>query len=80
MNDALKNSQIDIALPAAPFTDQILAAKTGTLVADYQADLADPVTIYSAWAMTRSYKAAHPDVAPGFQAIAARGDRFHRQE
>jgi NitT/TauT family transport system substrate-binding protein len=68
MNDALKDSRIDIALPAAPFTDQILAAKTGTLVADYQADLADPVTIYSAWAMTRAYKAAHPEVAPAFKA------------
>ena len=67
MNDALKNGQIDIALPAAPFTDQILAAKTGTLVADYQADLADPFTIYSAWAMTRRYKAAHPEVAPAFK-------------
>jgi NitT/TauT family transport system substrate-binding protein len=67
MNDALKNSQIDIALPAAPFTDQILKAGTGTLVTDYQAELADPVTIYSAWAMTRAYKAAHPDVAPAFK-------------
>jgi NitT/TauT family transport system substrate-binding protein len=68
MNDALKDSRIDIALPAAPFTDQILKAGTGALVADYQADLADPVTIYSAWAMTRSYKAAHPEVAPAFKA------------
>ncbi|HEX4194342.1 MAG TPA: ABC transporter substrate-binding protein, partial [Stellaceae bacterium] len=67
MNDALKNSQIDIALPAAPFTDQILKAGTGTLVTDYQAELADPVTIYSAWAMTRAYKAAHPEVAPAFK-------------
>jgi NitT/TauT family transport system substrate-binding protein len=67
MNDALKNGQIDIALPAAPFTDQILKAGTGTLVADYQADLADPFTIYSAWAMTRAYKAAHPEVAPAFK-------------
>ena len=31
MNDALKDGQIDIALPAAPFTDQILAAKSGVV-------------------------------------------------
>jgi NitT/TauT family transport system substrate-binding protein len=71
MSDALKNGQVDIALPAAPFTDQIMAAKTGTLVADYQADLADPFTVYSVWAMERNYAAAHPDVAPAFKASIA---------
>ena len=68
MNDALKDGRVDVALPAAPFTDQILAAKTGTLVADYQADLADPFTVYSVWAMERKYQAAHPEVAPAFKA------------
>jgi NitT/TauT family transport system substrate-binding protein len=71
MNDALKNGQVDFALPAAPFTDQILAAKTGTLVADYQADLADPFTVYSVWAMERKYAAAHPEIAPAFKASIA---------
>ena len=53
MNDALKNGQVDIALPAAPFTDQISRRRPATMVADYQADLADPVTVYSVWAMLR---------------------------
>jgi NitT/TauT family transport system substrate-binding protein len=68
MNDALKNGLVDIALPAAPFTDQILQAKTGYSVGDYQADLADPFTIYSVWAMQRDYIKAHPEVAPAFRA------------
>ncbi len=68
MNDALKTGLIDIALPAAPFTDQILQAKTGYSVGDYQADLADPFTVYSVWAMQHDYIKAHPDVAPAFRA------------
>jgi NitT/TauT family transport system substrate-binding protein len=71
MNDALKDARVDIALPAAPFTDQILAAKTGTLAADYQADLADPFTVYSVWAMERKYATAHPEIAPAFKASIA---------
>jgi NitT/TauT family transport system substrate-binding protein len=67
MNDALKNGQVDIALPAAPFTDQILKSGTGYLVADYQADLADPFTVYSVWAMDRNYARGHPEIAPAFR-------------
>ena len=66
MNDALRTGQVDVALPAAPFTDQILKSQTGYQAADYMSDLADPFTIYSVWAMRRDYIAAHPEVAPAF--------------
>lgn len=66
MNDALRNGQVDVALPAAPFTDQILKSQSAYQAADYMSDLADPVTVYSVWAMRREYIAAHPEVAPAF--------------
>jgi NitT/TauT family transport system substrate-binding protein len=67
MNDALRNGQVDAALPAAPFTDQILKSQTAYQAADYMSDLADPFTVYSVWAMRREYIAAHPAVAPAFR-------------
>lgn len=68
MNDALRTGAVNAAVAAAPFYGQILAAKTGEKVGDFLGDLADPFTIYSAWAMTRSYMTAHPEVAPAFRA------------
>ena len=67
MNDSLRSGAVDAAVAAAPFYDQILAAKTGVKVGDFLGDLADPFTIYSAWAMSRGYMAAHPEVAPAFR-------------
>ncbi len=68
MNDALRSGATDAAVAAAPFFGQILASKSGVKVGDFLADLADPFTVYSAWAMTRGYMAAHPEVAPAFRA------------
>ena len=68
MNDLLASGEIEVALPAAPFTDQILGAKTGHVVADYASDLADPFTSYSVWAMARDYRVAHPHVVAAFRA------------
>jgi NitT/TauT family transport system substrate-binding protein len=67
MNDSLRSGAIDAAVAAAPFFGQILASKSGEKVGDFLADLASPFTVYSAWAMTRSYMAAHPTVAPAFR-------------
>jgi NitT/TauT family transport system substrate-binding protein len=68
MNDALRSGQVDVALSAAPFTDQILKSQSAYQAADYMSDLADPFTVYSVWAMRRDYIAAHPEVAPAFRA------------
>lgn len=68
MNDSLRTGAVDAAVAAAPFYGQILAAHAGERVGDFIADLADPLTIYSAWAMSKVYMAKHPDVAPAFRA------------
>lgn len=68
MNDALRTGAVDAVVAAAPFYGQILAAHSGEKVGDFLADLADPLTIYSAWAMSKAYMAAHPNVAPAFRA------------
>lgn len=67
MNDSLRSGATDAVVAAAPFFGQILAAKTGEKVGDFLADLADPFTVYSAWAMSRSYMTAHPEIAPAFR-------------
>jgi NitT/TauT family transport system substrate-binding protein len=68
MNDSLRAGAVDAAVAAAPFFDQIISAKTGVKVGDFLADLANPFTVYSAWAMSRAYMTAHPEVAPAFRA------------
>ncbi|HEY1507159.1 MAG TPA: ABC transporter substrate-binding protein [Stellaceae bacterium] len=68
MNDSLRSGATDAVVAAAPFFGQILAAKTGVKVGDFLADLADPFTVYSAWAMSRGYMTTHPEVAPAFRA------------
>jgi NitT/TauT family transport system substrate-binding protein len=67
MNDSLRGGATDAVVAAAPFFGQILASKTGVKGDDFLADLADPFTVYSAWAMSRSYMKAHPAVAPAFR-------------
>jgi NitT/TauT family transport system substrate-binding protein len=68
MNDALRSGSTDAVVAAAPFFGQILAAKTGVRAGDFLADLANPFTVYSAWAMSRGYMKDHPTVAPAFRA------------
>jgi len=68
MNDSLRSGAIDAAVAAAPFFGQILASKSGVKVGDFLADLAEPFTVYSAWAMSRAYMTSHPDIAPAFRA------------
>jgi len=68
MNDSLRSGAVDAAIAAAPFYGQILASHSGVKVGDFLADLANPMTIYSAWAMSKAYMAAHSDVAPAFRA------------
>jgi NitT/TauT family transport system substrate-binding protein len=68
MNDALQGKQIDAAVLVEPFAGQIEQNKTGYMMADFNADLADPVTTHSVWAMRKSYIAAHPDVVAAFRA------------
>jgi NitT/TauT family transport system substrate-binding protein len=68
MGDAIRNGQVDAALPTEPFASQIAQNGTGYMVKAFTADLADPVTAYSVWAMRRAYIEAHPEVAPAFRA------------
>jgi NitT/TauT family transport system substrate-binding protein len=68
MSDVLRNGQTDAALPVEPFASQIEQQKTGYMAAKFTADLADPYTYYSVYAMRKGYLAAHPEVAPAFRA------------
>ncbi len=68
MSDMLRNGQADAALPVEPFASQIEQNKTGYMVSAFTADLADPYTYYSVYAMDDAYMKAHPDVAPAFKA------------
>lgn len=68
MNDALQAQQVDAAILVEPFAGQIEQNKTGYMMADFNADLADPVTTHSVWGMRKSYIEAHPDVVAAFRA------------
>ena len=68
MLDVMRNGQVDAAVAAAPFFDQIVNTKVGYRPADFLGDLADPFTIYSVWTMRKGYIAAHPEIVQGFRA------------
>jgi NitT/TauT family transport system substrate-binding protein len=68
MNDALRNAQVDAAMPVEPFAGQILAAKSGTQFMPLPPPFPNPATVYSFWTMRKSYIAAHPDVVKGYRA------------
>lgn len=68
MNDALRNGQVDAAMPVEPFASQILAAKTGTQFMPLPPPFSNPATVYSFWTMRKPYIAAHPDVVKGYRA------------
>jgi NitT/TauT family transport system substrate-binding protein len=68
MNDALQERQVDAAIPVQPFQGQIENNKTGYFMADFNADLADPVTTHAVWAMRKDYIDKHPDVVAAFRA------------
>lgn len=68
MADALQSREVDAAVLVEPFAGQIEQRQVGYMIADFNADLADPVTTHSVWAMRRSYIDAHPDVVAEFRA------------
>lgn len=68
MNVALRNAQVDAAMPVEPFASLILAAKTATQFMPLPPPFANPATVYSFWTMRRAYIASHPDVLRGFRA------------
>jgi NitT/TauT family transport system substrate-binding protein len=68
MRDAMQSGQVDAAIPVQPFQGQIEGSKVGYMMADFNADLADPVTTHAVWAMRKSYIKAHPDVVAAFRA------------
>ena len=68
MNDALQGRQVDAAIPVQPFQGQIENNKTGYFMADFNADLADPVTTHAVWGMRKDYIDKHPDVVAAFRA------------
>lgn len=68
MSDALQARQIDAAVLVEPFAGQIEERRVGYMMADFNADLADPVTTHSVWGMRKAYIDAHPDVVAAFRA------------
>ena len=68
MNDALRNGQVDAAMPVEPFASQILGAKSGTQFMPLPPPFPNAATVYSFWSMRKPYIAAHPDVVKGFRA------------
>jgi NitT/TauT family transport system substrate-binding protein len=68
MNDALRNAQVDAAMPVEPFAGQILAAHSGTQFMPLPPPFPNPATVYSFWTMRKSYIAAHPDVVKAYRA------------
>ena len=68
MSDSMQAGQVDAAVLVEPFSAQIEERKVGYMMADFNADLADPVTTHAVWAMRKSYIDAHPDVVSAFRA------------
>lgn len=67
MGDALRNAQVDAAMPVEPFASQILASQSATQFMPLPPPFSNPATVYSFWTMRKDYIAAHPDVARGFK-------------
>jgi NitT/TauT family transport system substrate-binding protein len=67
MGDALQGQQVDAAVLVEPFAGQIEDRKAGYMMADFNADLADPVTTHSVWGMRKAYIDAHPGVVAAFR-------------
>jgi len=68
MGDALRNAQVDAAMPVEPFASQIVAAQTATPFMPLPPPFPNPATVYSFWTMRKTYIAAHPDIVRGFRA------------
>ena len=68
MNDALRNGQVDGAIPVEPFAGLILKGNTGTQFMPMPPPFPNKATVYSFWTMRRPYIQAHPDVVKAFKA------------
>jgi NitT/TauT family transport system substrate-binding protein len=66
MSDMLKGGQIDAALPVEPFLGRITQAKTGYLVAQYTAEIADAY-LESFYVMTKQFTQQNPKAARDFK-------------